>query len=84
MSSIGRAIVPLNYPLRFSILYETHVRGLTAHPNSKVKHPGTYSGVIEKIPLPEGPRRDERRIFARSGIQRKRAAQSESPHRGNA
>jgi len=42
--------VPLNYPLRFSVLYETHVRGLTAHPNSGVKNPGTYLGVIEKIP----------------------------------
>ncbi|MDR3138789.1 MAG: glycogen debranching protein GlgX [Treponema sp.] len=43
--------MPLNYPLRFSVLYETHVRGLTAHPNSGVKHPGTYRGVIEKIPF---------------------------------
>ena len=41
---------PLNYPLRFSVLYETHVRGLTAHPNAGVEHPGTYRGVIEKIP----------------------------------
>ena len=41
---------PLNYPLRFSVLYETHVKGLTAHPNSGAKHPGTYLGVIEKIP----------------------------------
>ncbi|MDR0315716.1 MAG: glycogen debranching protein GlgX [Treponema sp.] len=41
---------PLNYPLRFSVLYETHVKGLTAHPNSGVQHPGTYRGVIEKIP----------------------------------
>ncbi|AEF85860.1 glycogen debranching enzyme GlgX [Treponema primitia ZAS-2] len=42
---------PINYPLRFSVLYETHVRGLTAHPNSGVQHPGTYLGVIEKIPF---------------------------------
>jgi glycogen operon protein len=42
--------LPLNYPLRFSILYETHVRGLTMHPNSGVSAPGTYKGVIEKIP----------------------------------
>jgi glycogen operon protein len=41
---------PLNYPLRFSVLYETHVKGLTAHHSSGVKHPGTYLGVIEKIP----------------------------------
>jgi len=42
---------PLNYPLRFSVIYETHIKSLTAHPNSGVKHPGTYRGVIEKIPF---------------------------------
>jgi glycogen operon protein len=41
---------PLNYPLRQSVIYETHVRGLTASSTSGVKHPGTYRGVIEKIP----------------------------------
>jgi glycogen operon protein len=34
--------------MRFSVLYETHIRGLTV--SSDVKHPGTYLGVIEKIP----------------------------------
>ena len=43
--------MPLNYPLRFSVIYETHVKGFTAHPNSEVEHPGTYRGVIEKIPF---------------------------------
>ncbi|MDR1836037.1 MAG: glycogen debranching protein GlgX [Treponema sp.] len=43
--------VPINYPLRFSVIYETHVKGLTAHPSSGVKYPGTYRGVIEKIPF---------------------------------
>ncbi|MCL2196104.1 MAG: glycogen debranching protein GlgX [Treponema sp.] len=43
--------MPINYPLRFSVIYETHVKGLTAHPSSGVKHPGTYKGVIEKIPF---------------------------------
>jgi len=32
------------------IIYETHVKGMTAHPSSGVKHPGTYLGFIEKIP----------------------------------
>jgi isoamylase len=41
---------PLNYPLRKSIIYETHVKGLTAHPSSEVTKPGTFAGVIEKIP----------------------------------
>ncbi|GHU36922.1 glycogen operon protein GlgX homolog [Spirochaetia bacterium] len=42
---------PINYPLRFSVLYETHIRGLTKNPNSGVEHPGTYRGIIEKIPF---------------------------------
>ena len=33
-----------------SVIYEMHVRGFTKHPSSGVKHPGTYLGVIEKIP----------------------------------
>jgi glycogen operon protein len=41
---------PLNYHLRETVIYETHVRGLTAHPSSGVAHPGTYRGVIEMIP----------------------------------
>ncbi|MFW6214311.1 MAG: glycogen debranching protein GlgX [Alkalispirochaetaceae bacterium] len=41
---------PLNYPMRESIIYEAHLRGLTAHPTSEAKHPGTYRGVIEMIP----------------------------------
>jgi isoamylase len=41
---------PLNNPLRFSVIYEMHVRGLTRHGSSGVGHPGTFRGVIEKIP----------------------------------
>jgi len=44
---------PLNRPLRFSVVYETHVRGLTRHPSSErlgVRHPGTFRGVAEMIP----------------------------------
>ena len=41
---------PLKVPLRETIIYETHVRGLTCHPTAKVKHPGTFLGVIEMIP----------------------------------
>jgi len=41
---------PLNFPLRHSIIYETHVAGLTKDPSSGVSHPGTYRGVIEMIP----------------------------------
>lgn len=31
------------------VIYETHVKGLTIHPTSGVKFPGTYIGIIEKI-----------------------------------
>jgi len=41
---------PLNIPLKDTIIYEMHVRGLTCHPSAKVNHPGTFLGVIEKIP----------------------------------
>ncbi|MGC1871432.1 MAG: glycogen debranching protein GlgX [Acidobacteriaceae bacterium] len=33
-----------------TVIYETHVRGLTFHPSSGVAHPGTYAGLTEKIP----------------------------------
>jgi glycogen operon protein len=33
-----------------TVIYEMHVRGFTASPTSGVAHPGTYLGVIEKIP----------------------------------
>ncbi|HVB99211.1 MAG TPA: glycogen debranching protein GlgX [Candidatus Dormibacteraeota bacterium] len=32
------------------VIYETHVRGLTIHPSSGAKYPGTYRGLVEKIP----------------------------------
>ena len=32
------------------VIYEAHLKGLTAHPSSGVAHPGTYLGVVEKIP----------------------------------
>lgn len=41
---------PLNYPLRKSVIYESHVRSLTMHPSADVQNPGTYRGVIEMIP----------------------------------
>jgi isoamylase len=41
---------PLNIPLKDTIIYEMHVRAFTKDPSSGVKYPGTYRGVIEKIP----------------------------------
>lgn len=37
-------------PFKDLILYEMHVRGFTMDPSSKTQHPGTFSGIIEKIP----------------------------------
>jgi len=37
-------------PLDRLIIYETHLKGFTAHPSSGAQHPGTYRGFIEKIP----------------------------------
>ncbi|MGE5300898.1 MAG: glycogen debranching protein GlgX [Acidobacteriota bacterium] len=41
---------PLNRSGEQSVIYEMHVGGFTRHFSSGVKHPGTFSGVIEKIP----------------------------------
>jgi isoamylase len=41
---------PLHRPMSESIIYEMHVRGFTKSPTSGVKNPGTFAGVIEKIP----------------------------------
>ncbi len=38
------------HPWSKTVIYETHVRGLTINANSQVKYPGTYRGLIEKIP----------------------------------
>ena len=33
-----------------AIIYEMHVRGFTQHPSSGVSKPGTFAGLVEKIP----------------------------------
>lgn len=38
----------LNYDWRDLIIYEMHVRDMTAHKSSGAKKPGTYRGLIEK------------------------------------
>jgi isoamylase len=35
---------------RDRVIYELHLRGFTRHSSSGVAHPGTYLGLIEKIP----------------------------------
>jgi glycogen operon protein len=40
----------LRRELSETVIYEMHVRGLTRSATSGVEHPGTYLGIIEKIP----------------------------------
>jgi len=37
-------------PLEDSVVYEVHVRGFSCDPSSGVRFPGTYLGLVEKIP----------------------------------
>ncbi|MDD7023560.1 MAG: alpha-amylase family glycosyl hydrolase [Oscillospiraceae bacterium] len=37
-------------PYEDGILYTAHVRGLTMDPSSRVKHRGTFEGIMERIP----------------------------------
>lgn len=37
-------------PVDELIIYEAHVRGFTQHPSSGVQHPGTFAGLMEKLP----------------------------------
>jgi isoamylase len=41
---------PPRHPWSRTVIYETHVRGFTVHASSGVEHPGTYRGLMEKIP----------------------------------
>ena len=40
---------PLTH-LEDTVVYELHVRGFTCHPSARVAHPGTFLGLVEKIP----------------------------------
>lgn len=39
-----------NTKMEDSVIYELHVRGFTKDPSSGVTYPGTFAGIIEKIP----------------------------------
>ncbi|MCP4155278.1 MAG: glycogen debranching protein GlgX [bacterium] len=41
---------PLELPTEELIVYEAHVRSLTCHSSSGVKHPGTFAAIRQKIP----------------------------------
>jgi isoamylase len=40
----------LEKPMENLIIYEMHVRGFTRHSSSRVRHPGTFAAIREKIP----------------------------------
>jgi len=41
---------PPLHPWSQTVIYETHVRGLTQHDSARVRFPGTFRGLTEKIP----------------------------------
>jgi len=40
----------LETPIEDLVIYEAHVRSFTRHPSSRVKFPGTFAALVEKIP----------------------------------
>ncbi|MDD5305960.1 MAG: glycogen debranching protein GlgX [Deltaproteobacteria bacterium] len=45
-----RGDVRPDIPFEDLIIYEAHVKGMTAHPSSGARFPGTYLGLIDKVP----------------------------------
>ena len=41
---------PLRHPWSKTVIYEVHVRGFTVHSSSGAVNPGTYRGLMDKIP----------------------------------
>ena len=41
---------PLKTPLSETVIYELHLRGFTRHRSANVSYPGTFLGIIDKIP----------------------------------
>lgn len=41
---------PLHHTWSDTIIYETHVRGFTIHASSGVASPGSFAGLVEKLP----------------------------------
>jgi isoamylase len=41
---------PLRQPMGESIIYEMHIGGFTKSPSARSNNPGTFAGVVEKIP----------------------------------
>ncbi len=43
----------VDHPVEDSIIYEVHVGGFTSHPSARVRNPGTFHALIDKIPYLE-------------------------------
>ena len=43
-------VEPPRVPPEDRVIYEMHVRGFTRHPSSEVAEPGTFAGLVERIP----------------------------------
>jgi isoamylase len=41
---------PLKRPIHESVIYEMHVGGFTRSPSARARHPGTFAGIVERIP----------------------------------
>lgn len=41
---------PIQVASEDMVIYELHVGGFTRHPSSGVRYPGTFSGIVDKIP----------------------------------
>ncbi|MBO7396116.1 MAG: glycogen debranching protein GlgX [Ruminococcus sp.] len=41
---------PLEIPMKDLVIYEMHIRSFTRDDSSRIRHKGTFAGVIEKIP----------------------------------
>ena len=67
---------PLRRPIHESIIYEVHVGGFTRSPTSGVQHPGTFAGMIEKIPVSPGAWYHRCRAVARFSSSTTRSSRS--------
>ena len=80
MSSTGRRCAARPRRWRQTIIYELHVRGYTAHPSSGVRHPGTFLGLSDKIPVLESAGCDGRAVDAGGGVRRTGPDPPQSSH----
>jgi isoamylase len=62
--------MPIHRPMRDTVIYELHVGSYTKSPTSGVTHPGTFSGLIGKIPYLKRVGHNCGRTHAGNGLRR--------------